>query len=296
MGCFMELTQLDYFLTVARLQHMTKASEALSITQPALSHAISKLEKELGVPLFERRGRNVQVNRFGSMFANRVERAIQELKNGKQEIEEWSSPETGMINLSYLNILGVELVPTLVRDYQLQNPKVRFELIQGNHEDIVLHLEKGYSDLMITSKETTSDEYEWLTIKTTPLYIVVSTSHRFANKTVLSLADLSGEPFVGLKNNCGLRATLLSCFEHTGFSLASTYDAEDLTTVAGFIAAGLGVSVLPKTLGLTLNGLVWLPIKEDGWQWEVGLKWRKDRYLSPATKRFVGYIENQFNA
>lgn len=292
----MELTQLDYFLTVTRLQHMTKASEAHSITQPALSHAISKLENELGVPLFERRGRNVQVNRYGAMFAKWVERALKNIESGIQEIEEWSNPDTGMISMSYLNILGVELVPSLIRDYQIKNPKVRFELMQGDNEHIDDHLENGYSDLMITSRETTSLDHEWLRMKLLPLYIVVPVSHRFAERSSLSLTELTGEPFVGLKKNCGLRATLLSRFQHTGFTLASTYDAEDLSTVAGFIAAGLGVSVLPKTLGLILDGLVWLPIEEEGWQWELGLKWRKDRYLSPASERFIDFVDKTFKA
>ncbi|WP_025700128.1 LysR substrate-binding domain-containing protein [Paenibacillus forsythiae] len=60
--------------------------------------------------------------------------------------------------------------------------------------------------------------------------------------------------------------------------------------MAGFIKAGLGVSVLPKTLGLMPDGLVWVPIREEGREWEVGLKWRKDRYVSPAAKRSIDYI------
>ncbi|MDF2962295.1 MAG: transcriptional regulator, LysR family [Paenibacillus sp.] len=288
----MELTQLEYFLMVSRLQHMTMASKALSITQPALSHSIAKLESELGVPLFERNGRNVQLNRYGIMFAQRVEQALQNIRNGMQEIEEWSNPETGVISISYLNILGVDLVPTLVRDYRLVNPKVRFELNQGSLGDIDEHLEKGYSDLMITSRESTMENHKWLVIRTMPLYIVVSTHHRLAKRSSLSLMDLSGEPFVGLKNNCGLKATILSRFQHSGFMLTSTYDAEDLATVAGFIKAGLGVSVLPKTMGLMLDGLVWIPITDEGWFWEIGLKWREDRYLSPAAKRFIEYVEH----
>jgi DNA-binding transcriptional LysR family regulator len=287
----LELTQLEYFLTVSRLQHMTMASKALSITQPALSHSISKLENELGVPLFERNGRNVRLNRYGMMFGKWVEQALQNIQNGMQEIEEWSNPETGVVSIAYLNILGVDLVPTLVRDYQLLHSKVRFELNQGNLGDIDEQLEKGYADLVITSRESIMDNHKWLVIQTMPLYIVVSADHRFAERSSLSLMDLSGEPFVGLKNNCGLKATILSRFQHSGLTLASTYEAEDLATVAGFIKAGLGVSVLPKTLGLMLDGLVWIPITDDGWFWEIGLKWREDRYLSPAAKRFIEYVE-----
>lgn len=287
----MELTQLEYFLTVSRMQHMTMASKALSITQPALSHSISKLENELGVPLFERNGRNVRLNRYGIMFGKWVEQALQNIQNGMQEIEEWSNPETGVVSISYLNILGVDLVPTLVRDYQLIHAKVRFELNQGNLGDIDEQLEKGYSDLMITSRESIMDNHRWLVIRTMPLYIVVPAQHQLAERSSLSLMDLSGEPFVGLKNNCGLKATILARFQHSGFTLASTYDAEDLATVAGFIKAGLGVSVLPKTVGLMLDGLVWIPISDEGWFWEIGLKWREDRYLSPAAKRFIEYVE-----
>jgi DNA-binding transcriptional LysR family regulator len=289
----MELTQLEYFLTVARLEHMTLASKELNLTQPALSHAISKLEYELGVPLFERNGRNVQLNRYGTMFSKWVEEAIASIGKGKQEIGEWSNPDTGVIHISYLNILGVDLVPSLIRDYQAGNPKVRFDLYQGNHGDIDEALENGTSDMLITSRETTMDDNEWIVIRRLPIFIVVSAGHRFASRPSLSLSELSGEPFVGLKTNCGLKATITSLFESTRFELASTYDAEDLLTVAGFIKAGLGVSVLPQTLGLMLEGLVWIPIEEEGWEWEVGLKWRRDHYLSPASKRFLEYINQK---
>ncbi|SET27549.1 LysR family transcriptional regulator [Paenibacillus sp. NFR01] len=288
----MELTQLEYFLTVARLQHMTMASKELNITQPALSHAISKLESEIGVPLFERNGRNVQLNRYGQMFGNSVEEALKSLQNGIREIGEWVHPETGTVHISYLNILGVELVPSLIRDYAREHPQVRFNLFQGNLGDIDEYLDKGISDLMITSKESTMSNHEWIVIRTCPLFIVVPAEHRFAKRSSVSLYELSGEPFVGLKNNCGLKATLNARFQHTNFELASTYDAEDLITVAGFIKAGLGVSILPQTFGLMLEGLAWIPLEEQGWDWEIGLKWRKDRYLSPAAKRFIEYVQD----
>lgn len=291
----MELTQLEYFLEVARTEHLTKAAEALSVTQPALSHSISKLEAELGVPLFERKGRNLQINRYGTMFAKRVENILKEVERGKQEIEECSNPDSGIIHLSYLNILGVDLIPHLIREYQLANPKITFELTQGDKGLILDQVERGDSDLMITSERPISDAYEWLPILTLPLYLIVSSQHRFANEESINLKEITGEPFVGLKQNCSLKDSLLVRVHHTNFTLASTYDAEDLPTVAGFVSAGLGVSVLPKTAGLELKDLRWIPIQDEGWAWEVGLHFKKNRFLSPATQRFVRYIEGKFN-
>jgi len=289
----MELTQLEYFLAAVRHQHLTRASEDVAVSQPALSHAISKLEKELDVPLFERHGRNVRVTRYGEMFARRVERAMRELEAGKGEIAETVDPDTGVVHLSYLNILGVDLIPNLVMAYRQAKPKVRFELTQGSLEDVRSHLVGGLSDLAITSKEAAVGECEWTSIKNVPLFIVVPASHRYANRPSLSLMELDGEPFVGIKRNCGLKATLQARFEHTGFSLASTYDAEDLYTVAGFIAAGLGVSVLPRTAGLALEGLAWLPIEEEGWVWEIGAMWKKDRFFPPAAQQFLRFAASE---
>ncbi|MFB5760415.1 LysR family transcriptional regulator [Paenibacillus medicaginis] len=285
---------MEYFITVAKLQHMTNASKALNLTQPTLSHAISKLEDELGLPLFDRDGRNIRLNRYGVQFAKRVEEALRSIESGIQEIREWSDPDTGVVSISYLNILGVDLIPNLVMEYKQEHPKVRFELFQGSLGDVDEHFENGSSDLMITSKESAIMKHEWLTILKVPLYIVVSAQHAFARQSSpLSLTKLSGEPFVGLKNNCALRATISTCFDNTGFHLATTYDAEDLVTVAGFIKAGLGVSILPQTPGLELEGLVWIPIAEEGWEWEIGLKWRKDRYLPAAATEFIEFIRQR---
>ncbi|AZN41593.1 LysR family transcriptional regulator [Paenibacillus albus] len=291
----MELTQLEYFLAVARMEHLTKASESLSVTQPALSHSISKLEAELGVPLFERKGRNLQINRYGTMFAERVEKILKEVERGKQEIEEYSNPNSGFIHLSYLNILGVDLIPHLIREYQQANPQITFKLSQGDKGLILVQIESGDSDIMITSEKPEGETFEWLPIVALPLYLVVSSDHPLANQESISLKEISGEPFVGLKQNCSLKDSLLARVHHMNFTLASTYDAEDLPTVAGFVSAGLGVSILPRTAGLELKGLQWVKIQDKGWIWEVGLQYKKNRFLSPATQRFVSYLKEKYS-
>lgn len=291
----MELTQLDYFLTVARLQHVTKASEALAITQPALSHSISKLEEELGVQLFERSGRNIILSRYGKMFAESVTRALNELNKGKQALQERSNPDSGCISIAYLNILGAELVPKLIRGFHQQYPKIRFELAQGNHSIISKQMETGECDLMISSIKSESDAYEWIPMRTVPLYMVVSTTHRFAQREEISLIEFTGEPYIEVKYNCGLKATLDTCFGRIGITPTTAYEAEDLMTVAGFVAAGLGISMLPKTNGLMLEGLAWLPIKDEGSYCEVGLLQKREHYQSPAVKRFLDYVRSTFN-
>lgn len=89
----MELLQLQYFLAVARLEHMTEAARSLHVTQSSLSKTIQRLEEDLGVPLFDRTGRRLRLNEFGSRFLRRSERALFELNQGKQEMRDLSGLE-----------------------------------------------------------------------------------------------------------------------------------------------------------------------------------------------------------
>ncbi len=108
----MEWQQLEYFVTVAKLEHMTRAAEALAISQPALSRSISKLEEELGVPLFDRQGRSIMLNRYGELFLYRVQRMRKEYEKAVLELQELNNPELGDVSLGFLHTLGTSIVPT----------------------------------------------------------------------------------------------------------------------------------------------------------------------------------------
>src|SRR5579875_2690206 len=121
----MELHQLAYFRTVARTQHFTQAAEQLAISQPALSRAIANLEQELGIPLFDRRGRSVVLNSYGKAFLQYVDQAVQSLAEGKEKIEELLGQAEGTVSLAFLHTLGVHIVPELIGAFHKLHPDVR---------------------------------------------------------------------------------------------------------------------------------------------------------------------------
>src|SRR5690348_11700104 len=123
----MELTQLRYFQTVARLQHMTQAAREINIAQPSLSQAIAKLEDELGAPLFERRGRNIRLNAFGKAFLVWVERATNALDAGKREVADLAGLEHGVIKLGF-HTMHAFTEP--LRLFQRRYPNVAFRLVK----------------------------------------------------------------------------------------------------------------------------------------------------------------------
>ncbi|NRW02286.1 DNA-binding transcriptional LysR family regulator [Clostridium beijerinckii] len=118
----MNLYHLRYFITLAHLEHYTKAAEKLMITQPSLSSAISSLEKELGVSLFEKEGRNVVLTKCGKMFFAAVQESLEILDSNVATLKSISNGE-GIIDLAFLRTLGSDFVPDVTSFFLESHPK-----------------------------------------------------------------------------------------------------------------------------------------------------------------------------
>ena len=126
----MNLFYLRYFVTLAQVQHYTKAAEQLCIAQPSLSHAITQLEKELGVPLFEKNGRRTVLTRFGKEFLVCAEKTLATLDEGRTSIQRSARGE-GLIRLGFIRPLGVEFIPTVAADFLKNNTDINSEKLKG---------------------------------------------------------------------------------------------------------------------------------------------------------------------
>ena len=114
----MELQQLKYFRVAAELEHITRAAERLFVSQSAISRAVTQLEEELGVKLFNRQGRAIVLTRYGRLFLDHVIRVQKVIDSARQALNEESGTETGTISLGFLPSLGLELVPRLIKEYR----------------------------------------------------------------------------------------------------------------------------------------------------------------------------------
>lgn len=144
----MELSQLKYFEIVAKHEHITRAAEELHIAQPSLSKAISRLEAELGVELFDRQGRNIKLNSFGRVFLKRVSKIFLELENGRQELADMSGLEQGRISLAWTSTL---LLPRVLEGFLSIYPNVSFKQIVATTLEMKSQMEEGILDICISS-------------------------------------------------------------------------------------------------------------------------------------------------
>jgi DNA-binding transcriptional LysR family regulator len=145
----MELQQLKYFRVAAELQHVTRAAEKLFVSQSAISRAITQLEEELGVKLFNRQGRAIVLTRYGQLFLDHVIRVHSVIDSARQALSKESGKETGTISLGFLPSLGLELVPRLIKEYRRKFPRIQFTLIQQTTKPLMEHLNNGNVDLCL---------------------------------------------------------------------------------------------------------------------------------------------------
>lgn len=285
----MEWQQLAYFRVVGRTQNVTRAAQQLGMTQPALSRALGRLERELGVELFERAGRNVRLTRHGEAFLPYVERALRDVEDGRRHLADLSGVEHGTIALGFLHTLGAELVPGLVRGFQARHPGVRFDFNQNASAQLVRQVLAGELDLSLTSGPVTDPGLTWTPLGDEEVILIVPRGHRLAKRRAVRLHATAGEAFVSYKPGTAIRELSDALCRQAGFAPRITFEGEESGTVAGFVAAGLGIAIVPAAIP-PARGIVRLHVTEPVARRSIGVIRSTNRYFSRAAQAFLDYV------
>ncbi len=291
----MELQQLEYFRVVARTQHVTQAAEELGITQPALSRAMARLERDLGAALFDHRGRSVKLNRYGEAFLRHVERALGAIEEGRRELTDLSDRDAGVIAFGFAHALGTRVVPDLIAAFRQQHPRARFQLLQNASHIILAELEAGDVDLALVSPvPPTSERIESIELASEELFLVVPHDHRLAKRRTVRLAELRDDTFVCLRQGYGLRTLTDHFCAQAGFAPKIAFEGEEIATLRGLVAVGLGVAIIPAAGSPSESTPPQLRITEPVCRRSIGLMWEPARYQPELTQQFRHHIIASF--
>lgn len=291
----MDLDQLVYFKTLAEAENMTRAAARLSLTQPALSRSIARLEEELGVPLFERSVRGVTLTRYGKIFLEHADRAVQELVQAKDILQGMADPARGIISLAFIHTLGSNFVPNMLGEFRREYPNVRFQLIQDTTRRILELLEAGEVDIAFCSPGQTAPDVHAVPILEEELFLAVPKSHRLADREEARLDEVRDEQFVMYRPESGLRDTVDQLCREAGFQPLVSFEGVGDETIAGLVAAGFGVALIPRTPGLDAASISLLRVSFPRCRRVVRMVWKPDRYMPPAVQRFHAFVESRRN-
>ncbi|OZB91639.1 LysR family transcriptional regulator [Paenibacillus sp. XY044] len=289
----MELLQLKYFCTVARLEHMTEAAGELHVTQSSLSKTIQRLEEDLGAPLFDRSGRNLRLNAFGRSFFQRVERALFELEEGKREIADMTSADYGTLALA---VNTAYMLPDILNRFRDIRPQVQFHVEQLRTHEMETRVKKGEVDFCLSSPPILGSELVCDIVFQEQIYVTVPRTHRLAGRDRVRLSELKGERFVSLKKGYGIRDLMDLYCEKAGFVPQTAYEGDEPASLGPLVVTGLGIAFIPKSAlsAGSQEHVVCLPIEDPVCIREIGLTRHQSRYFTSAAKDFRQVIIEHF--
>lgn len=285
----MDLLQLRYFLNVAQTEHLTRAAKQLNVSQPALSIAISRLEEELGRPLFDRVGRNIRLNECGRTFYQYVSQAMRLLDNGKAAIGDLCSDGGKTVTIA---ATGSRVLHGVFREYLAQKEDVRLQMVRIRTAEVDNSLERNDVDYILSSVPVYGDNYEQLLLMKEELVLVVNEHNPLASRRKIALSEARHERFIALPQGYGLRENSDELFRRAGIVPNIIMECDNDMRIT-MIAANYGVTLTSRnacTSGVFPPGAVFLDIISPRYKREVILVWNKRRYLSHAAVAFRQFL------
>ena len=288
----MDCNQLKYFQTLASTCSFTNASDKLALSESALSRSISRLEQELGVPLFQRKSRGVVLNSYGKIFLRYVDRALWEIDEAKQEINNMIDPSHGSISLAFIQTLGSSFIPDLIGAFQKQESGIRFHLTQDTSNKILNRIESGEIDVGFCLSQEPIKNLSFFPIMNLELFLIVNKDHILADKREVDLCEVADDPFVLYKPETSLHDVIDKFCQDAGFHPSMSFEAFDERIVAGLVGAKLGVSLIPFIPGLDMQKVSLIHVHKPNCLVGIQMVYRTNGYMSPALKHFISYVEN----
>ncbi len=292
----METDALRWFQLVADGYTVTEVSDVFGVSQSGVSRALSRLEHDVGTPLLRRSGRVLRMTVAGAAFKRHVDSFVHHLDDGLAAVTELVDPESGTVSLAFPLSLGSWLVPRLIRGFAAEHPRARVVLARtsvGALGQISQELASRRADLELTAHRVVGPGYTWQKVLVEPLVLAVPLRHHLAERAEVSLEEVAGESFILRRAPSTMRTQCLELCAAAGFEPDVAFEADDLPTVRGLVAAGLGMAVVPAqglSMPATFARTRLLPLADAGAHREVGLAWSSDRPLLPSTAAFRGFV------
>ncbi|MFM1652867.1 LysR family transcriptional regulator [Brevibacillus sp. B_LB10_24] len=287
----MELLQLHYFRTVARLEHMTKAAQELRIAQPALSKTISRLEEDLGVPLFDRQGRQIRLNTFGKAFLKKTDLALKLLDEGRREVADLAGLERGSV---YLATSTLDRLSEPLGAFLSLHPDVNFRITQASMEEMTQLLEDGEVDFCFTAIPIHVSGISELPVLHEDVYLAVPPGHRLAERSSVSLREVADEPFINYKEGYPFRKMNDEFCREAGIAPNVVCEVDEPSAIGSLVRAGLGVAFVGACKGSGETPLIKLRIESPVCRRTFLLAWLEARYLSKAACEFRNFLVRYF--
>ena len=291
----MELRQLQYFLAVAEELNFCRAARRVNISQPPLSMQIRNLEEELGVRLFSRTSRRVELTEAGKVFLEEVRRILENIQAAVQMAKDAAKGRIGRIAVGFVSPAMDAFLPESIRIFSRNNPGIVLTLNELSTNEQIESLYAGRIQVgFVRLYRHELNEIECEIVWNEPYVLALPKGHPLAVRRKIALSKLKGQPMIMYPRSIQplLYDNIIKCCEAAGFKPEISQEARTKHTTTALVAAGLGVAIVPESSKrLRRKGVVYLPIVDNLPQVEIAMIWKTGNN-SPVLKQFLDTIKD----
>jgi LysR family transcriptional regulator, carnitine catabolism transcriptional activator len=287
--------QLAAFLHLARSGSFSEAARLHGVSQPALSRTVQQLEEVIGQRLFDRTTRSVALTSTGQELLPIAERLVAEFDSSFGELARFVAGRCGRVALAALPSIAAVLLPPAIARYRLDHPDVEVAIIDGLSGSVLDAVAEGRADIGLTIKPSPRTTLSYRPLMSDEFGVVCRPDDALAGEEALPWSVFAQRPFVAMAPESSVRQMTDAAFLQAGLAIPPLYGCAFLGTTGHLVAAGLGITALPRlTLPLLGRlGLVWRRLERPVMRRHMGAVTRAGRTPAPAALVFLAALQGQ---
>jgi DNA-binding transcriptional LysR family regulator len=286
----MELRHLRTIVAVAQHRSLTKAGEELFLTQSAISQQIRRLEKELGIDVFRRTSRSVELTAEGRVILGYAQRVLSEVDGMHSELEEITGLLAGQLRIGGVYPTGPYDLFGMLAEFRAAHPGVAVHMIEDTQDGVLAALRADELDCAFTAldPDALGDEFAATLLWEEEIVVALSLGHPLCARPRVTLQEIAAEDLIAYRDNSALRRRLERTMAELQLQPRNAFICTEMGAVRGLASKGLGIAVLPRSVAEQPGPPIELrPIGPDRLTWPIALVWRAARRQSPAGKAFL---------
>lgn len=287
----MELKQLEYFQMTSRLKNITRAAKRLRVSQPNITVAIKKLEAELGIQLFDRSQKQLSLTPEGVVFLNRIDLALRNIQDAVLEVNDYKKLQKGTIKIGIPSMIGAFLFPKIFSSFQQKYSHLDIYLYEEGSMTIREQIDRDELDFGIVIISGASSSLELLPMSKNQLVACLPLNHPLAAKDSISINDIESQNVIMLKDGSYLRNLLIQKMAKENIKPNVVLESNQIETIKGLVGTNVGMAFLLDFVVKDTPNIKVLPFDEPIFV-DVGLAWKKDRYISKAAQSFIEFCQD----
>jgi DNA-binding transcriptional LysR family regulator len=288
----MDLRQLTYFVSVATHHGFTRASQKLHLSQPTLSKMVRSLEEELGVQLFDRSSKQIELTDIGAVVLDHAQQILKSLDDLTQSIHDVTLLKKGTVKLGIPPIISSLFFAQIIAGFRDKFPGIQIQIVEDGAKMVERHIRNGELDIGIVVRPVDEALFAVYPFASESLQLIVSIDHPLAQREEVDLKELSEEAFVLFREEFALHDRVREACSLAGFNPEVSYESTQWDFIGEMVACNLGVSLLPESICRRFDAtrIHTLSISSPKLFWNLAIIVKKESYLSFAARELISFI------